>query len=129
MFFKKTRNLLDKLLKNKAKELKYPREGTVVALIMKNEEIVDATILETKRNNRVFSNSLVKYFDILTGEEFFEEIPNERGLKLYNITLTIRAIDLINEKLPESINNIDKDYFILKDIIDIEKKFLIINKK
>ena len=52
MFYKKTRKLLDKLLKNKVKELKYPREGTVIALIMKNEEIVDATILETKRNDR-----------------------------------------------------------------------------
>ena len=128
MFFKKLRKLIDFIMKKKAKNLKYVREGTVVALVKKGETIVDAKVLRTEKDKRLFSNCLIRYFDILSSEEFFEEIPNERGLKISNIKINPEAIRMINEKFPETIDE-NKRYFSLKDIIEIEKKFLLLYLK
>lgn len=128
MLCKKFRKLIELLIKNKVKDVRYQREGTVLALVMKGEKIVDAKVLYTKKDKRPFSNCLIRYFDILSSEEFFEEIPNERGLKISNIKINPEAIRMINEKFPETIDE-NKRYFSLKDIIEIEKKFLLLYLK
>lgn len=129
MLCNKFRNLIDLLLKSKVKELKYPREGTVLALIIEGENIIDAKVLKTEKDKRPFTDCLIRYFDILTGEEYYEEIPNERGLKITNIIINPEAIRMVNKYYPGTIENESKEYFSLKDIIELEKKFLLINLK
>lgn len=129
MFFKKLRKLIDLILKNKAKDLKYLRNGLCVALVKEGDEIIDAKLLKTKGDKRSLSKCQIRYFDILTSEEFFEEIPNERGLKLTNITIDPEAIRQINKRFPGTIKDVNKMYFSLEDIIKIEKKFLLLNIK
>lgn len=129
MFFKKLRKLIDFIMKKKAKNLKYVREGTVVALVKKGETIVDAKVLRTEKDKRPFSNCLIRYFDIITSEEFYEEIPNERGLKITRITINPEAIRMVNKNYPGTIKDENKNYFSLNDIIEIEKKFLLLHLK
>ena len=129
MLCKKIRKLIELLIKNKVKDVRYQREGTVLALVMEGERIIDAKVLYTKKDKRPFSNCLIRYFDIITSEEFYEEIPNERGLKIARITINPEAIRMVNKNYPGTIKDENKNYFSLNEIIEIEKKFLLLHLK
>ena len=64
------------------------------------------------------------YFSFLVGE-FMNKVKS----KITRITINPEAIRMVNKKYPGTIKDENKNYFSLNDIIEIEKKFLLLHLK